>query len=163
METKENPKLIQARKEGKAPLEYLVTSVWPEDAVVHKHGADKYGRLNWRVDPILYSTYKAAMLRHMVAFFDKGEDIDPDSGVSHLAHIRACAAVLRDAQLQGSAIDDRNVIESKSLEVEEGKDWREGTVWSTPAVEPKGEYNPDDKGHPENVHQYMRELRLKDD
>ena len=40
---KENPKLIQARKEGKAPLEYLVKSVWEEDARVHKHGADKYG------------------------------------------------------------------------------------------------------------------------
>jgi hypothetical protein len=24
---------------------------------------------------------------------------------------------------------------------------------------PEGEYNPDDEGHPENVHEYMRQLR----
>lgn len=109
----DNPKLIRALKEGKDPLEYLISSVWGEDARVHKHGADKYGRLNWRQDKILMSTYKAAILRHLRAFFDEKEDIDPESGESHLAHIRACCAVVRDAQMHGTMIDDRALVESK--------------------------------------------------
>lgn len=104
---KENPKLIRARKEGKAPLEYLVKSVWEEDARVHKHGADKYGQNNWRIDKILASTYEAAILRHYKAYFEDGEDIDPDSGEPHLAHIRTCCAVMRDAEMNGTLIDDR--------------------------------------------------------
>lgn len=109
---KENPKLIQARKEGKPPLEYLVKTTWEEDARVHKHGADKYGKNNWRIDKILTSTYEAAILRHYKAYFVDGEDIDPDSGESHLTHIRACCAVMRDAEMHGTLIDDRNTKES---------------------------------------------------
>ena len=110
-----NPKLIRALKDGKAPLEHLVTTVWPGDATVHKHGADKYGRHNWRKDRILASTYKAAMLRHIQAWAE-GEDIDPDSGVSHLYHVRACAAIVLDSELHNTLIDDRLVVESKDQE-----------------------------------------------
>jgi len=116
---------------------------------VHKHGADKYGKLNWRKDKIKYSTYKAAILRHTQAFFDAVENNDPDSGISHLAHIRACCAVLRDAELHGTAIDDRAEVESLD------NNWREGTVWAKDKRKPTA---PE-----ENVHEYMRELHLKDD
>ncbi len=108
----DNPKLIQALKDGKAPLEYLVTTVWPGEAVVFKHGADKYGRFNWRKDKILASTYKAAMLRHLKAWCE-GEDIDPDSGQNHLYHLRACAAVVLDSEIHDTLIDDRRTVESK--------------------------------------------------
>lgn len=103
---KQNPKHIQAQKDGKTPLEYLITSCWPEDAKCHKHGADKYGVRNWRIDKILTSTYEGAILRHFLAW-QEGEDIDPESGVSHLAHIRACCAILLDAAKYGTLIDDR--------------------------------------------------------
>jgi hypothetical protein len=109
---KENPKLIRALKDGKAPLEYLVTEVWPEDARVHKSGADKYGKSNWLVDKILASTYKGAMLRHLKAWAE-GEDLDPESGESHLTHIRACCAIVRSAEMHGTLIDDRKFVESK--------------------------------------------------
>lgn len=111
-EEKENPKLIQAMKDGKDPLEYLVTSVWPGDARVFKHGADKYGACNWLIDHIKARTYKAAMLRHLRAWCE-GEDIDPDSGENHLYHLRACCAVVLDAQKNGTLIDDRLAVESK--------------------------------------------------
>jgi len=109
---KDNPKLIRALKEGKAPLEYLVYSVLEDDAWVHKHGGDKYGIRNWLIDEIKASTYEGAMLRHFLAWAS-GEDIDKDSGKPHLTHLRACCAVVMDAQKNDKLIDDRNRKESK--------------------------------------------------
>jgi hypothetical protein len=108
----ENPKYVRAQKDGKPPLEYLVRSMHPLDAAVHKHGADKYGIRNWRVDPIRASTYIAAIQRHLDAWAE-GEDWDQDSGQSHLAHIRACCAVALDAKMHDTLIDDREITESK--------------------------------------------------
>jgi hypothetical protein len=110
-----NPKHIQAQKEGKAPLDYLVTTMFELDAAVHKHGADKYGKLNWRVDKITATTYVAAMLRHLKAWIE-GHDIDDGpggSGLPHLSHLRACCAVVLDAFMHNSLIDDRNISETK--------------------------------------------------
>lgn len=108
----ENPKLIRALKEGKAPLEYLVLSVLAGDAAVHKSGADKYGKRNWTIDAIRASTYVGAMLRHLTAWAE-GEDLDPESGYSHLYHIRACCAIVLDSDIAGTLIDDRDSFESK--------------------------------------------------
>lgn len=108
MEEKQNPKHVQAQKEGKAPLEYLVgLTVDASEARVLKHGADKYGVRNWRVDKILASTYEGSLRRHLLAWIS-GEDIDPDSGEPHLAHIRANCAIVLDAQAHDTFIDDRD-------------------------------------------------------
>ena len=114
-EEKANPKLIRALKDGKAPLEYLVTTVWPGDARTHKSGADKYGITNWREDRILASTYKGAILRHLKAWAE-GEDLDPESGEHHFYHIRACCAIVLDSEMHDTLIDDRLVVESKDQE-----------------------------------------------
>jgi len=104
---KDNPKYVQAQKDGKAPMEYLVGSTLRGDAAVHAHGAHKYGERNWRLDPIKSSTYEAAILRHFMSYFYDREDLDPDSGLSHLYHIRACCAVMLDAEQHGTLIEDR--------------------------------------------------------
>lgn len=83
----------------------------PLDAAVHKHGADKYGVRNWRKDPIRASTYIAAIQRHLDAWA-AGEDLDRDSGLPHLSHIRACCAVALDAGMHGTLVDDREVCTS---------------------------------------------------
>jgi hypothetical protein len=50
-------------------------------------GADKYGRENWKkVSP---ERYEKAMLRHITAYL-KGEEIDCESGESHLVHAICC-------------------------------------------------------------------------
>lgn len=108
-----NPKYIRAQKEGKVPLECLITGVLASEARVLKHGADKYGARNWRKDAILASTYEGAMMRHLFAWIE-GEDIDPDSGEPHLSHLRACCAVVLDGQAHGKLIDDRGRMESKA-------------------------------------------------
>lgn len=112
---KMNPKHIQAQKEGKIPYDKIPWGVLADDAWVHAHGADKYGERNWRIDKILASTYEGAIMRHFMAWC-LGEDIDPDSGKSHLTHIRACCAVILDAQEHNSLIDDRQRAESKGVE-----------------------------------------------
>jgi len=55
------------------------------------YGAGKYPPENWRgVEP---ERYFAAMLRHILAW-SEGEAIDPESGLSHLAHVLSNAAFL---------------------------------------------------------------------
>ena len=110
----QNPKYIQAQKEGKAPLEYLPLDILPDLAQVLKHGADKYGIRNWRESEILLSTYKGAILRHLMAW-SSGEAIDGDSGKNHLYHIMACCAVVLDAERYGKTVDDLNVTETKEV------------------------------------------------
>lgn len=134
---RENPKYVQAQKDGKPRMEYLVGSILRGDAAVHAHGADKYGERNWRLDPIKSSTYEAAILRHFMAYFYDREDVDPDSGYSHLFHIRACCAVMLDAEIHGTLIDDRGRAESGIHEK---------------PIDPRP-----------NVHEVMRELRKQDD
>lgn len=111
-EPKMNPKYVQAQKDGKVRMECLATSVLASEARVLAHGADKYGARNWRLDEILASTYEGAMMRHLFAWIN-GEDLDPDSGEPHLSHLRACAAVVMDADSFGKLVDDRNRMESK--------------------------------------------------
>lgn len=77
-----------------------------EESVVMALGAAKYGAFNWQDDPVDATTYYSAAIRHLLQWFS-GEDADAESGASHLAHVRACMAILIDAQASGSLIDDR--------------------------------------------------------
>ena len=110
---KDNPKAVRAAKEGKIPYEKIPWEVLEADAHVHASGAAKYGERNWRLDKIRASTYEGAIMRHFTAWAT-GEDVDPESGYSHLTHIRACCAVVLDAEAHGTLIDDRQRKESKS-------------------------------------------------
>ncbi|WP_082960254.1 dATP/dGTP diphosphohydrolase domain-containing protein [Rhizobium leucaenae] len=77
-----------------------------EESAVMALGAAKYGAFNWQDDPVDASTYYSAAIRHLLQWFS-GEDVDQESGASHLAHVRACMAILIDAKVSGKLIDDR--------------------------------------------------------
>lgn len=77
-----------------------------EESVVMALGAAKYGPYNWQDDPVDATTYYSAAMRHLMSWF-AGEDRDPESGASHLAHVRACMAILIDAGANGALVDDR--------------------------------------------------------
>lgn len=99
-----NPKDLVGIK--KPPL-WLI----PRVALIHesqalKDGARKYGPYNWRNYEVSYTTYLAAIDRHLASVLD-GEDYSEDSGAHHLAHIRACCAIILDAIEQGKIVDDR--------------------------------------------------------
>lgn len=70
-------------------------------ADVGTFGANKYTRLGWASVPNGEQRYTDALMRHLLKM--QREDIDPDSGLDHLAHLAwNCLAVLelrlREAQ-----------------------------------------------------------------
>lgn len=88
-----------------------------EESVVMALGAAKYGAFNWQNDPVDATTYYSAAIRHLLQWYS-GEDVDAESGASHLAHVRACMAILLDAQASGKLIDDRPKCASASEAIE---------------------------------------------
>jgi len=68
-------------------------------------GARKYGGYNWRVAGVRTSVYIDATRRHLDSFWE-GEDIDPDSGLSHITKAIASLTVFRDAMIQGMVAND---------------------------------------------------------
>lgn len=81
-----------------------VPQIWT--ALVFELGAYKYGEYNWRDCAVRITVYTGAIKRHNMAL-EAGEDIDPESGLPHAAHIAACAFLIEDARAGGGLIDDR--------------------------------------------------------
>lgn len=66
----------------------------------------KYGRHNYRVIGVRASVYYDAAQRHIMAWWE-GQDLDPESGLPHLAKAMACLCILRDADIRDKLNDDR--------------------------------------------------------
>ena len=90
----------------KAPLSCVPASVLLETGTAMLEGASKYGRHNYRAVGVRASVYYDATMRHMMQWWE-GEDIDPDSGLSHVTKAIASLVVLRDAMIQQKLTDDR--------------------------------------------------------
>jgi|JI10StandDraft_1071094.scaffolds.fasta_scaffold58205_4 hypothetical protein len=90
----------------KASLSCVSAPVLMEVGVGMQEGGCKYGRHNYRVIGVLGSVYYDASLRHLMSWWE-GEDIDPDSGMSHVTKAICSLVVLRDAMIQGKFNDDR--------------------------------------------------------
>lgn len=101
-----NPKDLAATRDKKPMLDLLEHVADIEIARVMETGAKKYGRKNFRTIPIMATVYAGAIKRHAGAWL-AGEDLDPESGISHLAHIGANVHVLLAAMEAGTFIDNR--------------------------------------------------------
>lgn len=77
---------------GKPPISLIPRKAIEDEAVVFGFGAGKYGVNNWRKG-LSYRRLVDAALRHVLAFA-AGEDLDLESNLPHLAHARACLAML---------------------------------------------------------------------
>jgi len=99
-----NPKDAVGTK--KVPFSVIPMPVLGEVGLALLEGARKYGRHNYREAGVRASVYFDAMIRHMGAFWE-GEDIDPDSGLSHVIKAIAGLMVLRDSMIKGNWSDDR--------------------------------------------------------
>lgn len=89
----------------------LPIHLWPTAATIHGalgllDGMLKYGRTNWRPGGARFSIYIDAAMRHLFALWE-GIDIDPDSGLPQECHVLACMAIILDARLAGTLVDDR--------------------------------------------------------
>ncbi|MCY0910861.1 dATP/dGTP diphosphohydrolase domain-containing protein [Massilia antarctica] len=90
----------------KAPLSVVPMGVVAEIGVAMLEGASKYGRHNYRAMGVRSSVYFDATMRHLIDWWE-GEDMDPESGMSHITKALSSLTVLRDAQMQGMCTDDR--------------------------------------------------------
>lgn len=91
----------------KVPVSTVPAPVIGEVGLAMLEGALKYGRHNYRVIGVRASVYyDAVMSRHLPAWWE-GQDIDPDSGLSHITKAIASLIVLRDAMMRGNWVDDR--------------------------------------------------------
>lgn len=100
-----NPK--QAFGDKKPDLRLLPLSAKIAQWEAHKDGANKYGEFNWRVSKVEANTYINAAMRHL-ELFAAGENHARDTGVKNLGAVMACCAILIDAQLHGTMIDNRH-------------------------------------------------------
>jgi len=99
-----NPKDSVGTK--KVPFSLIPENVIAETALAFLEGARKYGSYNWRIAGVRASVYIDALRRHLGAWMN-GENIDPDSGLSHITKAIACLIILRDSMLINNWVDDR--------------------------------------------------------
>lgn len=90
---------------GKLRLELLPAESLEEIAKVLAFGAIKYSDHNWR-NGMKWSRLLGALLRHTFAFM-RGEDKDPETGLSHLAHAGCCILFLLSYEKFKPELDDR--------------------------------------------------------
>lgn len=108
--SKENSKVSEKAKglkfdDGKAPLDLLSPKAMTEVAKVMAFGAKKYDKHNWR-NGLAWSRLVGAALRHIEAFND-GQDKDPETGLSHIAHASCCLMFLLEYEQTHPELDDR--------------------------------------------------------
>jgi len=67
-------------------------------------GAAKYDPENWKKVPDLQNRYTSAALRHIFAHMD-GEELDPETKLSHLAHAMCCLLFKLEVELEDGSIE----------------------------------------------------------
>ena len=90
---------------GKPPISLIPRSAIEAEARVLAVGVAKYGKDNWR-QGMSWSRLVDASLRHILAYAD-GEDLDSETGLSHLAHARASLSFLIEYADTHPELDDR--------------------------------------------------------
>lgn len=98
--------------EGKPRFDLVPPTIMLEIAKVFTFGASKYGDRNWE-QGLDFGRLKGALDRHMNAFW-RGEDLDEETGLSHLAHAGCCLLMMGEEMLNDaynkSTIDDRPAV-----------------------------------------------------
>lgn len=98
-------------KEGvKFDTEKVRTDLLPFDALesvsdVLTYGAKKYADRNWEKG-MAWMRLVGAALRHLFAWI-RGQEMDPESNLPHLAHFCCCALMLHALYLRKHGTDDR--------------------------------------------------------
>jgi hypothetical protein len=93
---------------AKVPISTVSATVMSEVGLAMAEGALKYGRHNYRTAGVKASVYVDAAWRHLfLKWWDMGQDIDAESGLSHVTKAIASLVVLRDSMIKGNWVDDR--------------------------------------------------------
>lgn len=102
----------------KVAMHCVPTKPMLELGLAMMEGGRKYGTHNYRAIGVRSSTYYNAALRHITAWWE-GEDIDPDSGLSHIVKAMSSLLVLRDSMHMGNLEDDRPPQYPKGMQMNE--------------------------------------------
>lgn len=101
----EAPRAARKDDSSKPDLSLIPTVLLNEVAKGFQLGERKYGRDNYKAG-LEATRLLAAALRHIYAVLD-GEDLDPESGASHLGHAGCCLAMYLETQHLGTLKDNR--------------------------------------------------------
>jgi hypothetical protein len=92
---------------GKLRYDLLPPKAIEDLVAVLSGGAAKYGDSNWRNDGgMAWSRCYASAMRHIQAWY-QGENTDPESGLSHLAHAMCNLTFLLEYERTNQERDDR--------------------------------------------------------
>ena len=102
--------------DGEKPKMHLL----PPKAIVEiskvlTFGAAKYDAENWRKLDDLQNRYTAGALRHIFAHMD-GEQLDPETNLSHLAHAMCCLLFKLEIELEDAKSKEEEPRESDVTE-----------------------------------------------
>jgi hypothetical protein len=103
--TPEAPKKFDV---GKARHDLIPPCVPRLLAEVLEFGSRKYGANNWaKGEGLAWTRLYAALQRHLTAWWEGREQVDPETGKSHLAHALCQLAFLVASEEYGIGTDDR--------------------------------------------------------
>lgn len=97
--------------QDKPDMSLLSTIALIKVAEVMTFGKNKYSAHNWR-GGFIWSRPLAAAARHLFAYIG-GEDKDPETGLSHLAHACCCLFFILEFEETHKSLDDRFKQEQK--------------------------------------------------
>lgn len=101
----EKPVVSVKHDQGKVRLDLIPFDALDEIAKALEFGAKKYSEGNWE-GGFEWRRLIGAALRHTTSWA-RGQDKDPESGVSHLAHAGAMIMFLLSHELRGLGKDNR--------------------------------------------------------
>ena len=96
--------------EGKLRYDLLPADALEELVKVYTKGAAKYAPRNWEKG-MDWSKCFASLLRHAFSWA-KGEDLDPETGCAHMAHVAWNALALVAYAKRSKGLDDRKLVEN---------------------------------------------------
>lgn len=100
--------------QDKPDMSLLSSIALTEVAKVMTFGKKKYAAHNWR-GGFLWSRPLAAAIRHIFSFLG-GENNDPETGLSHLAHAICCLMFVLEFVFTKPELDDRYKPEAKNAD-----------------------------------------------
>lgn len=117
--------------DGEKPRMYLLPpKALTEVAKVLTFGANKYDEDNWKKLDNLQNRYTGAALRHIFAHMD-GEELDPETGLDHLAHALCCLLFKLEAKLENGKSKEEGLREPESIKYSESYWSAESGEWYT--------------------------------
>jgi hypothetical protein len=92
--------------DGKVPMHLLCPAHLVDMARVRAFGSEKYKSPWGWTDGDSYTNFYDAAIRHLLAWV-AGEDLDPESGLPHIAHAAVSLMFIAEFQRSGRGLDNR--------------------------------------------------------